>query len=74
LTQENPGEKPPRLTKEEEAEPKVEKTFLKISLFDFKMIVIASTAMVFSIICGMYGYIWSQSWPFYLKLVLSTSR
>ena len=60
LLQENPGEKPPALTKEEEAEKteKVEKTFLKVSLFDIKMIVIASTAMVFSIICGKTSIFW----------------
>ena len=50
---ENPNEKtPPTMTKEEEAEKREERTFLKIGLFDLKMIVIASVAMIFSIICG----------------------
>ena len=40
------------MTKEEEAEKREERTFLKIGLFDLKMIVIASVAMIFSIICG----------------------
>jgi hypothetical protein len=48
----NPGET--NLTKQQEAEQQKvpEKTFLKIGLFDCKMIAIASSAMVFSIICG----------------------
>jgi hypothetical protein len=47
------------LAKQQEAEPteeqgkqETEKRFMNISLFDAKMIMIASSAMVFSIICG----------------------
>jgi len=55
--QDNPGET--NLTKQQEAEQQKvpEKTFLKIGLFDCKMIAIASSAMVFSIICGKISLI-----------------
>jgi hypothetical protein len=57
LPQDNPSERiPGQLTKQQEAEKTAEqvpeKKFLNISYFDLKMIVIASSAMVFSIICG----------------------
>ena len=58
ISQDNPTERiPGQLTKQQEAEKTVdqvpaEKKFLNISYFDLKMIVIASAAMVFSIICG----------------------
>ena len=62
ISQDNPTERiPGQLTKQQEAEKTVdqvpaEKKFLNISYFDLKMIVIASAAMVFSIICGKTAY------------------
>ena len=71
ISQDNPSERiPGQLTKQQEAEKTAdqvpaEKKFMNISYFDIKMIVIASAAMVFSIICGKPTYLEEIDWKWF---------